>query len=313
MWALIVFLVILTGLIGVVGYFFSLAFMRKEIINPEDMQDATNHALGDLREKVAKGIEHINSMPCKWVELYSFDKLRLKARYFDNGGDTTILLFHGYRSCGTRDFSSAFGFYYSLGFNILLPDQRSHGRSEGRLITFGVKEKRDVLSWAEFVNNKYSPENMILCGLSMGASTVLLAAGEELPENVKAVIADCGYTSPEAIIKSVSKRFLNINANIFLPVFDLICRATGGFSLKNASVGESLKKCKIPVLLIHGEDDTFVPCQMSRENFKSCNKESRLLTVEKATHSTSFLVDEKKVGKEIKEFLIKSHCLQSFH
>ncbi len=302
---LIIALCILTVFVLVVIYFFCFAFLRWNIGNFDDVNDPCNKVLGEFKDEVGKGIEHINSTPCKWVECYSFDGLKLAARYFDNGEKNTVILFHGYRSSAARDFCCALKLYTDLGLNVLLVDQRSHGRSEGRLITFGVKESMDVVSWTDFLNKKYAPEKILLGGMSMGAATVLLAAGKKLPENVKGIVADCGYTSPEEIINCVSKKFLNINAKPLLPFINLCCIAFGGFSIKKASTVESLKKSDLPVLLIHGEADTFVPCEMSRTAFKSCNKKCRLVTVEKAYHGMSFLVDEKRVTGEIRAFLKK--------
>ena len=155
--ALIVVLSVVFLIFMVMLYFFCFTFVRLNIGNFDDVNDPCNRVLGEYKEVVGKGIERINSTPCKWVETYSFDKLCLKARYFDNGQKNTMIFFHGYRSSSSRDFSCALKMYMDLGFNVLLVDQRAHGRSEGRLITFGIKESRDVVSWTEFLNKKYSP------------------------------------------------------------------------------------------------------------------------------------------------------------
>ena len=305
MWALILFLVLFLIFSAVIIYFFCFAFLKWNLGDFDDINDPCNRVLGEFKERVGKGIEHINSTTCKWVETYSFDGLKLSARYFDNKQKNTIILFHGYRSSASRDFSCALKLYTDLKLNVLLVDQRSHGKSEGRLITFGVKESRDVHSWIDFLNKKYSPEKIVLGGMSMGATTVLLAAGRKMPENVKAIVADCGYTSPEEIIKSVSKRFLKIKADFILPFINLCCICFGGFSIKGVSTEKTLRENRLPVLLIHGEADTFVPCEMSRTAFGCCNENCRLVTVEKAYHGMSFLVDEDKIRDEIKQFLTK--------
>ena len=300
---LIVFLVLILICLLVMLYFFRITFVKMNIGNFDDVNDPCNSVLGEFKEAVGKGIEHINSTPCKWVETYSFDKLCLKARYFDNGKTNTVILFHGYRSSSSRDFSCALKLYTDLGFNVLLVDQRAHGRSEGRLITFGVKESRDVVSWIDFVNKKYSPEKILIGGMSMGATTVLLAAGMKLPENVKAVVADCGYTSPVEIIKTVAKNFLKIKADIFIPFLNAFCRIFGSFSIKGVSTLKSLEKCELPIIFIHGKADTFVPCEMSQEAFAVCNEKSRIVTVEKAYHGMSFLVDENEITNQLRDFL----------
>ena len=301
--AFIVFLVLILVFFLVMLYFFRITFVKMNMGNFDDVNDPCNSVLGEFKEAVGKGIEHINSTPCKWVETYSFDKLCLKARYFDNGKKNTVILFHGYRSSAGRDFSCALKLYTDLGFNVLLVDQRAHGRSEGRLITFGVKESRDVISWIDFANKKYAPEKILLGGMSMGATTVLLAAGTKLPENVKAVVADCGYTSPVEIIKIVAKNFLKIKADIFIPFLNIFCRLFGGFSIKGVSTLKSLKKCEIPVIFIHGKADTFVPCEMSERAFAVCNEKSRIVIIDKAYHGMSFLVDESEITNQLREFV----------
>lgn len=283
--------------------FFSIAFVKHNIGNTDDMNDSINKPLQKYKDIVSKGIDYINCEPHKWVHTQSFDGLTLYARYFDNYSDKTVILFHGYRSSAARDFSCAVAMYKNLGFNVLLCDQRSHGRSEGKLITFGVKEKRDAVSWCEFVSEKYVPENIILGGMSMGATTVLLSLGLKLPQSVKAVVADCGFSSPVAIIKKVARQSFKINATLFLPFLDLYCRLFGNFSIYKNNTADAISDSDIPVMLIHGKDDGFVPCEMSKEVFKSANNKSKLLIVDNADHGLSYLVNTKLVEDEIKIFL----------
>ena len=287
----------------IVYYFFSIAFVKHNIGNVDDMNDNINKILEKYKDTISKGIDFINTEPHKWLHTQSYDGLTLYARYYDNSSDKTMILFHGYRSSAARDFSCAVAMYKSFGFNVLLCDQRSHGRSEGRLITFGVKEKRDVLSWCEFINEKYSPEKIVLGGMSMGATTVLLSLKLSLPKTVKAVIADCGFSSPVAIIKKVARQSFKINATAFLPFLDLYCRLFGNFSIYKNNTCDAIRESDVPVLLIHGKEDGFVPCEMSKEAFENANDKSKLLIVDNADHGLSYLVDTKLVESEIKIFL----------
>lgn len=288
---------------GILLYFFSIAFVKHDIGNVDNLDDSINKPLTKYKAQIQNGMDYINSRNPVWVQTVSFDGLRLFARYFDNNSSKTILLFHGYRSSALRDFSCAIKMYTDLGFNILLCDQRSHGRSEGNLITFGVKESRDVISWIEYVNDVYEPEKIVLDGLSMGATTVILACRFDLPDNVKAVIADCGFTSPSDIMKKVAKQSFKINAGFVLPFLDFFCRIIGEFSFLNISTVDVLKKSKLPVLFIHGEDDGFVPCEMSKRGFDSAPEGSEIFLVKGADHGLSFLIDEKGVKNAVKEFL----------
>ena len=217
----------------------------------------------------------------------------------------TILLAHGYRSSKIVDFSQAFGMYHGLGMNILLPDQRAHGKSQGKYITFGVKESHDMLSWVKYHNKTFGEIPLILSGLSMGASTVLFLADAELPVNVKGIIADCGFTSPREIIKSVFHSVIRLPAAPTLWVANILTRVFAGFSLTEKDSRESLKNSKVPVLLIHGEDDGFVPCEMTKQAHAVCKEPKELFLVKGADHGVSFLVAKERYVEIVKTFLQK--------
>lgn len=304
---ILLFLIIFLSFILIFGvifyYFFSVAFIKHNIGNTDNIFDPINKPLLKYRDIISEGIEYNKTEPQKWVNIKSFDGLNLYARYYDNKSDKTIILFHGYRSSALRDFSCAVRMYKDFGFNVLLCDQRSHGRSEGKLITFGVKEKKDVVSWCEFVCEKYSPEKIVLGGMSMGATTVLLSLGENLPENVKAAIVDCGFTSPEEIILKVAKQSFKINAKYVLPFLNIFCKFFGNFSIYNNDTRKTVANTEIPIMLIHGKEDGFVPCEMSVEAYNSAKSKKELLLVEGADHGLSFLIDSLLVKSTIKKFL----------
>ncbi len=308
MFYLVVFLVVLLIFCAVVLYFFNLAFVRKSGANIDDMDPTISKALKPYSEPIEKGIKFIKSLPQKWYYTTAFDGVKLAGRYFDNNSSCTIFLFHGYRSVAERDFSCAVEMYMKMGFNVFLADQRAHGKSEGKLITFGVKESRDVVSWVEFVNAKFAPKQVVISGLSMGATTVLLALGHKLPENVKGVIADCGFSSPSDIIEKVGKDSFKINAHFFIPFLDFACRIIGKFSIMNISTVNAVKNSELPILYIHGESDNFVPCQMSKSAFEARSENSKIFLSKDAGHGMSFLVDTDLVLQELKNFL--SFCIE---
>ena len=212
---------------------------------------------------------------------------------------------HGYRSSKIADFSLALGLYHELGMNILLPDQRSHGKSEGRYITFGVKESRDMLSWVEYHNKTFGKQPLILSGLSMGASTMLFLADANLPENVKGIIADCGFTSPREIIKCVFHNTVHLPAAPTLWAADLFARLFAGFSLTEKDTRKTLQNSKVPVLLVHGESDGFVPCEMTRQAYAACKEPKEVFLVKDAEHGVSFLVAKERYVEIAEAFLEK--------
>ncbi len=296
-------LFLLIVILAVIYYFFSVAFVKLNIGNPDDLDDSINKPLEKYKDIISVGLDYIAKKPHEWVYTVSFDGLKLAARYFDNKADKTVILFHGYRSSAARDFSCAIEMYTRFGFNILLCDQRSHGRSEGKLITFGIKESRDVKTWVEYATAHYEAKKILLGGMSMGATTVLLSTGLALPDSVKAVVADCGYTSPVGIMKRVAKKTLKINASPFLPFLNLYCKLFGNFSIYGTDTKEVLKNNDIPIIFIHGSGDGFVPCEMSKEAYSVNQKNRKLILIDGADHGLSYLIDKKTVENELNVFI----------
>ena len=291
-----------------VAYFYRFAFVRFKKEDSDNLEAATNKILEPYFDIIKQGFSFIENQPHSWVNCDSFDGLHLAARYYPcDGSKRTMILFHGYRSSAKRDFSCAVQMYHEMGLNVLLCDQRCHGKSGGKIISYGVKERFDVVSWVNFVLKNYGADTEVFIGgMSMGATTVLLASGLDLPSNVKGIVADCGFTSPRDIIQNVAKKTFHIPSWLFYPVFDIICRFAGGFSIYGVSTVDALKKSDIPVLFIHGKKDTFVPCAMSERGYEAARAEKRILLVEGAGHGFSYLIDTEGVRKELDDF-ISSH------
>ena len=215
----------------------------------------------------------------------------------------TVLMAHGYRSTMLLDFHLAFELFHRLGMNILVPEQRTHGQSGGKFITFGVKESGDMERWIRFCNRKLTAQPMILYGISMGAATMLYLAERKLPENVKGIIADCGFTSPKEIISSVYKKVLHLPAAPSVWVAGIFARLIAGFGFDQCDTRRSLRNTRLPVLLIHGEADSFVPCQMSVQAYDVCAGKKQLLTFPDAEHGVSFLADGFRYTAAVIDFL----------
>lgn len=284
---------------------FELGFVRGEIYDVTKGTPKKGSKSEKMLGEVFKGIEYINSKSYQWHEIKSYDGLKLVARYFKNkDSDKIILLFHGYRSISENDFAGIFSYYYELGYNILLVDQRAHGKSEGKYITFGVKERFDCLSWCEYIDREFKDVTEIFFGgISMGATTVLLASELDLPDKVKGIIADCGFTSPKAIISRVVSSRYGINADVLLPIINILCRFIAKFNVYECSVDDAMKKNQLPILFIHGTSDDFVPSRMSRENYEACKSFKRLLLIDCVMHGVACLQDKTRVRHEISAFL----------
>lgn len=302
-WVWIVLILIIVLIIAALIWAFKTAFMRSDV----RLISFEAGPLAKYKDVFAKSLEYLDGLKSERVYTRSFDGLRLAGSYYNNNNsDTTILLFHGYRSDGRFDFACAVKYYIEMGLNVLVVDQRANGESEGKLITFGIKERRDAVTWTEFINQKYAPENVFLSGVSMGATTVMMAANLDLPKNVRGIIADCGFTAAPDIIKKVALQAFKINATPILPVLNLMCKLFGNFSLYETTTIKALSESDIPIFFIHGKKDGFVPCEMTEESHKAARAEKYICLVEDADHGISFLVDTDNIQRRISEF-VKSH------
>lgn len=302
--AIILCAVVVLFLLAVIVFFFY-TFVRKEKESRVIFKDGDEGYFGEFYKSIFDGANYIMSQKYEEHRIKSYDGLTLYGRYLKNGdSNKTIMLFHGYRSCGEKDFSGSFKFYVDNGFNILLVDQRCHENSEGKIISFGVKESRDVISWLDYVLKTYGDDKEIfICGLSMGAATVLFSTRFKMPDNVKGIIADCGFDSPERIIRKVAKQNFRINGFLLMPALNVLCKIFGKFSVYEVSSEKALKGFDKPVLFIHGTGDDFVPCEMSVASFKAANEPKFICIVDGAMHGMSYLVDTPKVQKAFTDFI----------
>lgn len=255
------------------------------------------------RDRIVDWIKQTRALPCQEMSITSFDGLQLRGTYYEYAPGAVIeIMFHGYRGSSERDLSGGVQRCFKLGHSALIVDQRSSGKSQGNVITFGVNESRDCLAWVNHAIERFGPEcRLMLTGISMGAATVMIAAGEDLPENVIGVLADCGYSSAKAIIKEVIRQ-MKLPADLLYPFVKLGARLYGHFDLEKYSPVEALKTCKVPVLMFHGEDDAFVPCDMSRENFAACASRKKLVTVPGAGHGLCIMFDPEIYRATMTEF-----------
>ena len=297
----IVILIIFSG-----AYTFVMACVRRKELPWTDEKALQKTPYGKYYENIVIGNRFLDENSSREVEITSDDGLKLCGVWVPaENPKGTILLAHGYRSSKIVDFSLAFGMYHGIGLNILIPDQRSHGKSEGKYITFGVKESQDMQCWISYHNKTYGDLPLILSGLSMGASTMLYLADADLPKNVKGIIADCGFTSPREIIKSVFQGVIHLPAAPTLLAAELFARLFAGFSLTEKDTRKTLQNSKLPVLLVHGVEDGFVPCEMTRQAYAACKEPKELLLVEGADHGISFLVAKDRYVKTVVAFLKK--------
>lgn len=298
-----VLLVLATAYMLACIFVFRFAFLRDKIplrdrFDPDDPTSAPWFYV------VVDGVRYAKTLSREEVRIRSCDGLSLYGMIFEpkQKPRATIILFHGYRTFPEHDFSGILQYYLEeCGFRMLLIDHRAHGKSEGKYITFGTLEKDDCVNWVRYIADRYgADEPIILDGMSMGATTVLLASGEDLPNNTVGILADCGYTTPDAILRKVG-RDLRLPVGLLLPGVYFLCRING-FDPRKVSAPLALAKSNIPLLLVHGEEDGFVPHDMGLENFRAANGPKKMISVPKADHGMSYFVDKTAVSNALDSF-----------
>ncbi len=236
------------------------------------------------------------------VEIESFDQTKLIGEFYHAPSPKRIIIaMHGWRSSCGEDFGMMADFFHENNCSVLYVQQRGQGDSGGDYMGFGLIERFDCLEWAKYINERFSLP-IYLAGISMGASTVLMASNLEMPKNVKGIIADCGFTSPHAIWKHVANNNMKLSYGLIGKIANDICKKKIQMGTKDFSVSEAMKSNKIPVLFIHGTDDHFVPVSMTFENYKACISPKRLLVVPGAEHAMSYHVDQTEYEKAVLNF-----------
>ena len=302
--ALLVLLLLAAGIGGYGLYYFAIRRDDRRTNNAWDEPlKRYNDTTDEEYAKIQEGEAFLKGRMAEFVSIESRDGLRLWARYFAHPAQRGIfLMVHGYRSSSIADFSGAVLQVWNMGYSLFMIDQRAMGRSEGKAMCFGVKERYDVIDWAKYLKERFPDTPVVADGVSMGAGTVLYACGAGWPDNVKAVIADCGFSSPGAICRKCMKQWFHLPAFPIYYAAKLWTRLLAGFDLDSIDAKDCLAKLKdrslykkpLPILLAHGRVDGFVPYSMSEENMKAFGPEdtfAELFTSETADHGMAFIRD----------------------
>ena len=300
-WIIIIAALILTA--AALSYY----AYRKAFLSDRKRQedwDGFIRRAGEEGPQVRELMEQLKEITAEDVFINSFDGLKLHGRYYHvKDGAPLDIQFHGYNGNAMRDFCGGNKISRESGHNSLLIDQRAHGMSQGKTISFGINERKDCLSWVRYAVERFGEDTeIVLSGVSMGAATVLMASDLGLPKNVKAIVADCGYSSPKAIINKVM-RDSGLPDKLMYPFVWLGAMVFGKFNLTESSAVSAVSESDVPILIIHGGADDFVPCYMAEEIYKACRSEKKLLIVPGAGHGMSYLVDKDLYEKTVKDFI----------
>lgn len=294
-----IFIVLLTlfiggnSLVGVLFYNLALnANYSKDIIYAEYNDENLNDAQKWLEEK--------SNYSDKYIE--SYDKLQLHSYVVTQNSNKWAIVVHGYGGSG-KLMSDKSKYFYDMGYNVLIPDLRGHGKSEGDYIGMGWKDRLDIISWINFIIKENPNAEIVLHGTSMGAATVLMTSGENLPSNVKAIVADCAYTSAWDEFSYQLETYLKVPSYYILNVTNMVTKLKAGYSLKEASALECVKKATVPILFIHGDKDKFVPYSMMDKLYDATNSPKEKLTIEGGEHANSDLVSPFLYWLTVEDFL----------
>lgn len=303
---LIAFLVLLTAFICFMRVFYFKS--RREL--KDDEYEIPKGAIYEVyREDMINWVKAARKTPHEDIEIESYDGLKLRGRYYEyEVGAPIELMFHGYEGNSERDLSGGIERCFALGRSALLIDQRAGGRSDGHVTTFGIKERKDCKRWVEYAVERFGKNVRLgITGVSMGAATVIMATQEDLPDNVKFVLADCGYSSAKGILMKVIGE-MKLPAKIVYPFVKLGARIYGGFDLEETSPIEAVKTCRIPIIFVHGDKDDFVPFEMSKEMYDACPLEKkRLIKIPNAGHGLAYPVAREEYVEALRETAAEWH------
>lgn len=306
---LVLAVVLIAGVLFGGNYLVNFAIVRQESVQDVSPDSVVTDENQQIMEANSKAIEEqkqqwLSEAVREDAQITSDDGLNLKGDVFwaDRTGHRWLIAIHGYNGqrSGMQNIAS---FYGKEGYNVLTPDMRSHGESEGKYIGMGWLDRKDVLKWIQYVIELDPEAEIILHGVSMGGATVMMVSGEELPENVKGIVEDCGYTSVWDIFSD------ELSYLFHLPDFPLLYAAEGiakiraGYGFREASAVKQVEKSQVPMLFIHGSEDNFVHTEMVYELYDACSTPKDILVVEGAGHGDSYRMDPDLYFETVFEFL----------
>ena len=257
--------------------------------------DVSFYQNGPMPKLVEDGMAYMETLPHEEVYITSHDGLRLHATLFPASDHPKrfVLGIHGFQSHAWNEFAPHIAFYRSLGFSMLLPDDRAHGFSEGKFITMGVKDRLDCIDWARELVRRFGENiQVLLHGVSMGGAAVLSASGEkDLPSQVFGVVSDCGFSCVEEALSFQLQSMFHIPPAFPLWVCRWYAKHRAGFDFGEARPIDQVRKASVPIFFVQGTDDFLVPKEMAQKLYEACSSPKRLLIVEHASHAESIAVD----------------------
>lgn len=291
--------------IAYIGHYFyakAVAVNRKDFIQIEEEYNMQEIFPNDPWEKEKRWYQEVKH---ETVTIRSSDHLTLSGLFIPAETDLkkVTIVAHGYNG-SNKDMAPWSKLFYDLGFHLLIPDARGHGESEGNYIGFGWHERKDYLQWINEMIERIGPDTeVVLFGLSMGGATVMNVSGEELPENVKAIVEDCGYSSVTKELAHQMKRLYKLPQYPLLPLVSFVTKIKAGYWFNEANPERQVANSTTPILFIHGDADEFVPTHMVYDLYDAASCPKELYVVPEATHGYCYVTNKDEYRKQIKLFL----------
>lgn len=310
-----VIILLLSGMFFAGNYLVDFAIVRKD---HSGQQIAPDSIVSDENQQIiTANRKWITTQKEQWLaeavmqseKIVSEDGLILNADTIKSkhAGHKWVIAIHGYTGKRT-DMQNIASFYGIQGYNVLTPDMRSHGESEGKYIGMGWLDRKDVLKWIEFLVETDPDAEIILHGVSMGGATVMMTSGEDLPPQVKGIVEDCGYTSVWDIFSDELSYLFHLPEFPILYAANFMAQIRAGYDFQDASALEQVKKSQVPILFIHGTEDNFVHADMAPRLYDACNSPKEILMVEGAGHGESYLMDPETYFRTVFDFICQK-CL----
>lgn len=301
--AFIVFAIVFVSMYSLYRYVFCLSLRKR----PDIHRIPDSQLYRAYRDRMLEAVEEMERTSYEEVSISSQDGLRLYGKLYNIKKDAPIVIFfHGYHGTAAWDGYGFFRICRENGINLLMIDERAHGKSEGNVITLGIKERWDCKLWADYAVKRFGGKiDIFLAGVSMGAASVMMASALGLPRNVRALIADCGYSKPATIIMETVKA-MNLPVKPIYLILKLGAHLFGHFDLEEATALEAVEKLNIPILFIHGGRDSVVPPSMGEELYKACAGKKEWVLIEEADHANSAMTDYETYEKSVLQFMGQS-------
>ncbi|WP_090866175.1 alpha/beta hydrolase [Oceanobacillus limi] len=297
--------IIIIGMIFAGNYFYNEGIKRGTEVELHRESDTVNvMATTEEQSIINEAIDWYNNQEPEVLEMTSYDQLVLKADYIENeeSNGKAVILAHGYRG-HRQQMDDLVKFYYDQGFSILMPDARGHGESEGDYIGYGWHDRLDYLDWIDMLVKEYGAKDIMLHGNSMGASLVLMVSGEDLPKEVKGIVADSGYTTVKEELSHQLKHLYNLPPFPLLDITSVITKVRAGYTFGEASAIDQVKKNTLPLYIIHGDADELVPTEMAHRIYEAAGGTKELWIVPDAGHTKAYTVATEEFQDRIRGFI----------